>query len=93
MPFGVRKRSALPFRQSKMSGLRPEVAGRSRKSGVRLTGRPEAFRTPDGTADSPFALFRVDLSDLRALYSQTSHQALLSKKENIDAFLGGRSSQ
>src|SRR5215217_9709669 len=29
-------------------------------------------------------LLRLDLTDLRALYSQTSHQALLPKKENID---------
>jgi hypothetical protein len=49
MPPDVRKRSALPSIGIRNSGLRPET-GRSPKFNIELAGRPEAFRSSDGTA-------------------------------------------
>src|SRR5438270_6356030 len=49
MPPDVRKRSALPSTGSTNLGLRPKL-GRSPKFNIELAGRPEAFRTSDGTA-------------------------------------------
>jgi hypothetical protein len=49
MPPDVRKRSALPSIGTRNLGLRPK-AGRSPEFNIELAGRPEAFRTSDGTA-------------------------------------------
>ena len=50
--------SALRFRAALENvGAAPrKPGGRSPQSGVELTGRPKAFLTPDGTADSPKTL-------------------------------------
>jgi hypothetical protein len=46
--------SAVRFRSAAENvGLRPEARGHSPQIRCTANGRPEAFRTPDGTADSP----------------------------------------
>jgi len=49
MPPDVRRRCALPSIVSTNLGLCPKP-GRSPKFNIELAGRPEAFRTSDGTA-------------------------------------------
>src|SRR2546430_782157 len=49
MPPDVRKRSALPSIAQRSWGCAPKP-GRSPKFNMELAGRPEAFRTSDGTA-------------------------------------------
>src|SRR5256884_8196273 len=49
MPPDVRKRSALPSIAQRIWGCAPKP-GRSPKFNMELAGRPEAFRTSDGTA-------------------------------------------
>src|SRR5213080_2690205 len=49
MPPDVRKRFALPSIAQRIWGCAPKP-GRSPKFNIELAGRPEAFRTSDGTA-------------------------------------------
>jgi len=52
LPSDVRKRSALPARIYKRTGASPRKLGAARVFQCQIAGRPQAFRTSDGTAAS-----------------------------------------